>query len=1038
MTVYNQNNRELNIEVDGKTGKDEYGNNYVLISEILDGSYQELSKQFHIKLILLSPTLYSPLTPEDMLGRNTTVKIKKDDGSWRLFNGIISNFIFNGYYSYSESGEQVYNADLYEYSVVLSPKMLLMKNSLKSRIFHSKKPSAVIEQILDEWNIDYDDKLTYDSGNDVKSYYEIEQIIQYKESDLDFISRLMQKDGIYYYFWQGKEDDNAVHKLILRDSNPSSELNLVYDYKGDSSDVTSFYQGEAVGPNKVRIDNYDYRQADVTFFNYDDTSVNQGTDLGTYAGKMQVDQYDADFICTSDKANASKYRKKLKKLEAQRLRCANYEWKGITQNREVAPGTAFTMTGYPAGDVNGLVTRVEFTAKTTAFSVLNGSLSEESNSSFDACFYAQDSGKIFRPQLTVKEPRVFETVNAKVITVENIPSDSTSFNSDLGGNPVWVDSSTTRVKILMNWRNTKSGNSPDFSTMWLNARFGQMWADSASGSFELPRKGQEVLVTFVNGNLAQPAVVGSLYNSVVTPPIDAELSEGVYGTLMRTTAVASNDDGGYDASSSLENTMPLPMSAYALGQQKNQKGYSQISMFSMDNGQFSEAAFDDTVFMSKWFFPGATPPISDLTGLLDTLKSGSAGKNMFFEGINMYSNKDVLNQAAQSQIINAGANIQITAGNSITLQVGRSKIVLADQGINMANTFGAQDKYAGYVTAYMDVDPNPPSMPKWSLGSFGSVLALVPGCAAMQAPLSVLAGTYLAVTKSWWGSECGALIGNTFVKGLNTEVKAGFDLLGFFDFFSKIVDAIMMDLTNTIKSATDNKDGTVSSSGGKGGIYTTNVIHSGLWLILGLMLIWGIFCCVVAAITSITLLFTFRSSSVQLACDKVKINSQRIDLNAPLIRVSGHPLGAYLTLLDDLDDALAGTGMSAGVFFGNTADLMEMATITERRVTVLEEEGRTLRRSQMQLDESSTGVSSNDSDVVQDELAGQNAELAVSDEDGDILSEELGVVGSEQQVSATDAKVSDSSATAIRQNMKALDQETRALITAYAGLDVEV
>ncbi|QSH41415.1 type VI secretion system tip protein TssI/VgrG [Lentisphaerota bacterium ZTH] len=1028
MTTYNQDSRDLNIKIEGKTGEDELGNNYVLLSEILDGSYQELSEQFHIKLVLLSPAIYSPLTADEMLGRNTTVKIKKDDDTWRIINGVLSKFVLKGYYSYTEQGEKIYNPDLYEYRAVLSPKMLLMKNSLKSRIFHSKKPTAVIEQILDEWNIDYDDKLTYDSGDDAKTYYEIDQIVQYRESDFDFVSRLMQKEGIHYYFWQGEEDDNEVHKLILRDSNPSSELDLTYDYSGGSNYVTSFRLGEKVGPNSVRIDNYDYRQADVTFFNYDDSNVNQDTDLGSYASKMQVNEFEVDFISTADKAKASKYRKKLLKLESQRLRCANYKWKGKTRNRSIAPGIAFTMTGYPADDINGLITRLELTAKTTPYSTLNGTVSEDTDADFKAVFYAQDSGQVFRPQLTIKDPEIFATTNARIITVENIPTDLTDFNSDLGGNPVLLDTSTTRVKILMNWRNIQSDNNPDFSSMWLNARFGQIWADPTSGSFDIPRKGQEVLVTFVNGNPAQPVVVGSLYNSVVTPPIDASITGGVYSSVMRTAAISGNDDDGSYAvtSSTLNNTMPLPMSAYDLGQSKNQKGYSEISMYSLNNGGFSNAEYDDATFMCKWFFPADAPAISTLVGYGKDGVSSDPDPNMFFEGINMYSNKDVMTQAAQRQVINAGSNVQISAGGTITLQAGRSSITLTDEGIFLKNAFGDQNKYNGYLSDYAAVDPSPPSAPSWSLNSFSSQFLLVPGLGLAQAPLTSIVGTYHANIKTWWGSEAGGMIATSKLAGMHTTVTGGFDLTDCIITMNKMFNEINKDIC--------------TNAGTDAGAWAGTVGDAGLNLFIQTLLIQFALCIVAETINMISVIMAGTASQADLKYNLMELCGNNVCSVAPKISGLGNPYGGYIALYKSIRKLLTGgLGEAANAVAPDPLEAaLRNAVLTREDITIVSKSELAPLSEESSVNDVSINLNEEEAAIAKQKLKADEVQLEVCDNKSIVIESEQNIVEEEAAISSVDQKVSDSSAAAIRQNMKALDQESRALITAYAGLDVEL
>ncbi|MCP3965306.1 MAG: type VI secretion system tip protein VgrG [Lentisphaerae bacterium] len=1022
MFIYTQDNRNLQIEVDGKTDKDSYGNNQILLSRIMKGSYQQLAKPFHIKLKLVSPAVNSPLTLKDMLGHNVTVKLKQEDDSWRLFNGILSDFNFKGYYSYTEEkGIKVFNKELYEYGAVLSPKMILMKNSLKSRVFHEKKPTDVIKQILSEWNIDYVDSLT-NSTDDTKAYYDIEQIVQYEESDLSFISRLMEKDGIYYNFWQGEDGDNhPVHKLILRDSNPVADTNLKYDYAGDTEAIREFTLGERVVPDAVRIDDYDHRQADVTFFNYDDTSINQDTDLGSYADKMQISKFDAGFVCTKDKSNAAKYRKKLKKLEAQRLRCAGYDWDGITHNRGLAAGTAFKMTGFPSGNVEGLITRVEFTARTKPFSTLNSSIDTDFASGFTAKFYAQDLGQVFRPRLETQEPKISATLNARVITVENVPTTSGEetafqFNSDLGGNPTWLDSSTYRVKILMNWRNTQSDNTPDFTTMWLNARFGQLWADHTSGSFDIPRKGQEVLVTFVNGNLSQPVVVGSLYNSVVTPPIDSTISEGIYGSLMRSSAIKTNsDDGSYENStSSLGNTMPLPVAAYDLGKKKNQKGFSEISMYSVDNAQFSEPSYDDASFMSSWFFPAGAPSIETLVGYKDSLGSGSAGKNMFFEGINMYSNKDVLNQAAQSQIINAGADVQISAANSITLQVGRSKITITDAGVALANTFGDQNKYNGYIAAYQDVDDNAPSEPSWALSSFSTSMALVPGVAALTAPLTTLCGTYLAEVKTWFGAEHGGLIGNSSTTGLATNVKGGFD------FWSCLVNVTKL-IKEVIKEVGTN-------AGTDAGAYAGGSTDASVNLFVQTLLIQAVLTTVAGTVTALKALTALTASEVDLKFNKLSTNGVEVAQGGVKVSKFSNPWAGYVALVRSLLPAGAGDA---------AASTMSLASLNQESDSPLNNAVIVPQSSDIDANSSTMSLASVDGNVSDSNVraSGNDAGLL---ESGNVVNDNVNlVVANYAKLSANNKIAANNDILGLISTMSGVDQDTVAAGLTTATIDVE-
>ncbi|MCP4101032.1 MAG: hypothetical protein GY750_06365 [Lentisphaerae bacterium] len=798
MATYTQSTRSLQIEVAGKTTQDAYGNDPVLLSEVTKGSCEKLSKPFYLNMTILSPTVSSPLEASDMLGRSATVKIKNCSNGWRLFNGIITGFYFNGYYSYYDSSARI-NKELYQYRAVLEPKLSILSNTRKSRVFHDKSPRTIIKGILDDWQIEYQDSLS-DSTKDEEMYYDFEQCVQYEESDLNFISRLMEAEGIFYSFSHGEDDDKGLfHKMVMRDKNPASNMYLTYDPAGGVEAVRSFSMGERIGHSAVRLDKFDYKQADVTFFANDDTNIPQETELGASGNNMLFNDFEAEFTMTKDKADASKYRNKLQEIIVQRLRTQQCSWYGETQNCMVTSGTAFVLNDFPMDDIQGLVTSIDFTAKTTPFSTGNSSVDEDSEFSYSSSFEAQDLQIQFSPDLLSYIPEVSTSLTARVITVETVPgisddslslsedsdsedADASSllqFNSDLGGNPVWVDADTYRVKILMNWRNTNEDGSPDFSSMWMYARFGQLWADAGSGHFEIPRKGQEVMLTFANGNPSAPVIFSSLYNSTVSPPIDVTNAQGIYGTFMRSAAITNDKEEGLQVADTLENAMPLPMTVKDLGKKNKQKNFSQITMFSMDNERYTPYKLENEKFMCNWFFPSGTGEITDLADDIEKWKKNNTGGEsapMHFEGINMYSNKDVLNQAAQSQYINAGNDITICAGNSITLQVGRTKISVKDGGASMSTQYGDPDETCGFIDDYADIEGASGGSCKVKVPCMKSAVGCGPGLGGISAPNCYMSGVYSAGLSTWWGTSVKAGLGASSLSGMKTGMTANVDL----------------------------------------------------------------------------------------------------------------------------------------------------------------------------------------------------------------------------------------------------------------------
>ncbi|MCP3968500.1 MAG: hypothetical protein GY750_14220 [Lentisphaerae bacterium] len=1016
MNIYTQDNRDLNIEVEGKTGKDTAGSNYVLLTEVLQGSYEAISKPFSMKLQLISPAVNPLLTSEEMLERSTTVKIKTANNIWRLFNGILTDFSFEGYYSYiAKDGTVTKNKDLYSYKATLSPKLLLLKNCLKSRVFHNKSSLDIVKEILQGWQINFEDKLV-SSSNYIDKNYVLEQCVQYEESDFDFISRLMETEGIFYNFWHEVGYNNhIIHKMILGNSNPGAELNLAYSESGNSPGVKEFILKEKVIPGSVRFDDYDFRQADKVFYNNDDMSTNQKTALSSAANDMLISKYDAGFVSCSNKADAANYRKKLSSVAVQCLCGIQYEWRGVTDNREIKAGAGFVLTGFPAGRITGLIKRVALRAKTTPFSIFNSKIAIDMEAGFSAVFEAQDITIPFRPCVSASVPKINTTVSAKVITVDNISqamqdNSSHGFCADIGGNPVSVNPTTYCIKILLNWRNVTSKKTPDLDSMWLNARFGEMWADSCSGKFEVPRKGQEVIVTFLNGNPAQPVVIGSLYNSQISPPVQVNEVENTYSSLIRSSSVANISDGSINSSTNLENTMPFPMAVYDLGSKTKRKGFSQIAVCSMDNGKFSEPKVNEAAFMSDWFFPSCSTSIQKELKIEKNLKKHSSGKGTFFEGINMYSNNDVLSQAAQSQYINAGKNIKISAAGSITLQVGRSKITIKDDGVKMKTSFGAPQMSCGFASKYSGPQNASPEQVNWGLPSFSSYVSIMPGKACMFAPYTYSMGTYEAKIKTWFGTELGGRIGNTSIKGMKTDVAGGFNS----DDFIKRSIEVSRDMAKDITAASDLKNDADSQ---RYQITTT--------MICKLITLKKYLETIQTSIQTLKSLFTFKSSKISLKFNEMSHSSENITNKAWKNSIEGNYIAPYEGLLSNIPADWVADNISS------------CASISRSEIDLLEIVEEAPARNEMQAERSSSGLENVNDQVSEESLSAENASVVVSSNEACVSEENMNVVAVEQNVSSSEANLHKEAKAAVSEQIDAILQDMIALVQRNNLMDIE-
>ncbi|MCP3967785.1 MAG: type VI secretion system tip protein VgrG [Lentisphaerae bacterium] len=1013
MPIYTQHNRSLQIEVDGLNGQDSFGNDLVLLNAIESGSYLELSNPFELYLNLLSPTTSDVISEDKILGCSATIKLKQNNGDWRVFNGIFETFHIEGYYSGNDySGLPFVNKELFQYRAKFCPKINLMRKSRKNRILRQTKAHEIVEKLLTEWNINHEFKLS-DSIDETSKYYELEQSVQHQESDFDYINRLLEKEGIYYYFEHTVRDDNSegyCHKMVFRDSNQQNIISLNYVPGSIDDNVFAFSKGEEIAPRLLRMGGYDYRQADINFFDNDDHSISQNTMLGSHADKMRLDTPYADFVNLTDKAEAAAYRSKLKSLAGERARGEAYNWLAKTGNRTIDVGTSFELNGFPTGSIQGIISRIELEARTTPYTTDCSTISQDDVFSFAAVFKAQSLECNFRPQLKTKMPVINSMLTAKVITVETFPSELSTFSDALGGNQAWLDMETCRIKLLLQWYNTKPDSStPDYESMWLYARFSQIWADPNSGSFEIPRRGQEVLVAFNNGNPERPVVIGSTYNSTVKPPVNLEDQRNLYSSFLRSSTVT--EDGEMQSENPLATDVTIPMSVYDLGKQSKQKHFSQISFMNMDNGDFDETKVDQTSYLTEFFLPGAQGPflscIEEGKRMAGTGGDGDGSGN--FEGINIYSNKDVLNQASQSQFINAGKDINICAGSSLTLQVGRSKLVLKDDGITMINSLGDPVWNCGYVEDYRDNDDNAPSKPKVEIPSFSSCVTLFPGYAGLAAPQTEILGTYKSDLKTWFGSEISSTLGHLGVRGLNLSLGGGSTLIDVFSDLNQLVKQVL----DTINTNVEGQDGSIVPEAGMAGC---TVIDS-------IMFIKDIFVETYAIITALKSIFALKSSSIEMAHDSLELACTKIVHDGLAVDNNGNPLGPYIGTIKRAANSVA---PGSGSLLGRS---LSMSAINQHQVNVANVRKRALSDDSVQLSKSCSSLNSSTGRINQNGVKGSGNNNSALGSKLDLSKDDSSVIGSSINVSQKEA-------TAVRSQSVGMSSENVGLHLGSNGTEI--
>lgn len=419
-------------------------------------------------------TLYSTdqnVKLESLLGKHATVEVKFDPSTPRYFDGIVSEFSHQG----AEGDYALYRA-------VLRPWFWLLSRNRECRIFQNKTTLEIARDIFkDRGFSEYDDHLF--NGLATREY-----CVQYNESDFDFISRLFEHDGIYYFF----KHELDKHTLVLADSlsahNPAEGCEKLSYAKtsGGSKPEGAFYDWSTtkqVMPGKVDLNDFDFKKsrANLAVGRADPKQhAHADSALYFYPGRYTEAGPGSD--------NAV--------VRLEEAATPHDLARGVTDCRGLSAGALFTLQDHPRDDQNK-----EYLIVSAHFDIDSGQYRSGGASALRMTTHltALDSKTQYRPPRHTPIPSVSGPQTARVVGPK--------------GSEIWTDD-YGRVKVQFAWDHfgTFDENSSCF------VRVSQAWAGSEWGSIHVPRIGQEVLVDFVDGDLDRPIIVGRVYNDYNKPP----------------------------------------------------------------------------------------------------------------------------------------------------------------------------------------------------------------------------------------------------------------------------------------------------------------------------------------------------------------------------------------------------------------------------------------------------------------------------------------------------------------------------------------
>jgi type VI secretion system secreted protein VgrG len=429
---------------------------------------ESISKLFSFELELVSEE--SSIKYDDIVGQAVTVRINLADGSLRYWNGYVSRFV--------QAGQ---DANLSVYQATIVPWLWFLDQTTDCRIFQNKTAPDIIKQIFQEYG--YQDYSLSLYGSFVQRDY----CVQYRESDFNFVSRLMEEEGIFYFF----EHDNGKHTLVLG-NDPSV-------HKACPNQSSVRYEGTAGGWQDDDVvlqwlQEQEFRPGSFTTtdYNFETPTANL---LSTVNGKGKWEIYDFPGEYAK-KADGDK----VVKVRLQEQQVPQSVARGTSDCRAFGVGYKFTLTSHYRDDLNQdyVLTALHHSAHHN-FGFSSGS--EDAGPVYENRFECVPAATPIRPLRRTPVPVVQGCQTAVVVG----PSGEEIFTDKYG-----------RVKVQFHW--DREGKKNENSSCWVRVSY--PWAGKSWGGIQIPRIGQEVIVDFIEGDPDRPIITGRVYNAGQMPPWD--------------------------------------------------------------------------------------------------------------------------------------------------------------------------------------------------------------------------------------------------------------------------------------------------------------------------------------------------------------------------------------------------------------------------------------------------------------------------------------------------------------------------------------
>ena len=462
---------------------------------------ESISGLFEFTIDLAAPRNEFPDVSK-IIGKGATLAINSarstafDAEGKRVVHGIVSQFDEVGRLNHTQDANAV---DYLRFSATLVPWLWNLTQTADCRIFQEKTVPEIIEAVFKDRGFnDFRSALT--GSHTARTY-----CVQYRESDFNFVSRLMEEEGICYFF----EHKDNKHTLVLADAAnahhgcaPAGGIRFHENLRQDAGGVHSWADIRVLTTAKYALQSYNFETPSTSLLATTDTTVTVGKNTA-----LEVYDYSQHHLTKSQGDRQTKLRMEAIEARHKRIECSS-------DCAYLTPGFKFKLTGHYRSDQNQeyLITSVRHTARNGGYAALGASETPEFKN-IATCIPASVQ---YRDDLRTPRPAIRGIQSALVVG----PANEEIYTDKYG-----------RIKVQFHW--DRKGQKDESSSCWI--RVAQTFASNQWGAQFLPRVGQEVLVDFLDGDPDQPIVSGAVYNAQKMPPYALPANKTQSGLKTRST-----------------------------------------------------------------------------------------------------------------------------------------------------------------------------------------------------------------------------------------------------------------------------------------------------------------------------------------------------------------------------------------------------------------------------------------------------------------------------------------------------------------------